>query len=512
MRLDLLSIQLRQRIPWEAMDLGIALLRRHAMAVWRPWFALTAPFFLLFNVLCWWAGQVWLAALLLWWLKPLFDRVPLYVLSRAVFGTVPSLQQTLRARELWAPHALLAWLTWRRLHPLRALLMPIDMLEGLRGASGRARAKVLQRAVSSQALGLIVAFFHFEAVVWLSVWVLALMFVPYEYLSESAQIVWMTFFENPPMWAQLTANVLVWLSMSLIEPFYVGAGFGLYLNRRTQLEAWDVELSFRRLAERVTQPLAGAASLLLGLLMFGALLTPSPSLAAPAAEAAKPPVITPKEFVGPAWQAHDDRFAKSVTQAYQDPMLAPKQTITRWVRKHPTKDKKTRQDMPAWANVIAAILGFVAEYALWLVAAGLLAYLLWRMPDWLPWVQRLSRKDDEVSEILEFAVESQEALPNDVTHAVRDLWEADHRREALALLYRASVERVAKRLGTPFPPGATEAECLRRARRLEREDLQTQFALVVRIWQRAAYAWRFPEPAEFDALLLGWSQRFEANQ
>ena len=31
-----------------------------------------------------------------------------------------------------------------------------------------------------------------------------------------------------------------------LEPFYVAAGFALYLNRRVELEAWDVEQELRR--------------------------------------------------------------------------------------------------------------------------------------------------------------------------------------------------------------------------------------------------------------------------
>ena len=31
-----------------------------------------------------------------------------------------------------------------------------------------------------------------------------------------------------------------------LEPFFVAAGFGMYLNRRAELEAWDIEQEFRR--------------------------------------------------------------------------------------------------------------------------------------------------------------------------------------------------------------------------------------------------------------------------
>jgi hypothetical protein len=32
----------------------------------------------------------------------------------------------------------------------------------------------------------------------------------------------------------------------VLEPFYVAAGFAMYLNRRVELEAWDIEQEFRR--------------------------------------------------------------------------------------------------------------------------------------------------------------------------------------------------------------------------------------------------------------------------
>jgi hypothetical protein len=35
-------------------------------------------------------------------------------------------------------------------------------------------------------------------------------------------------------------------AVGMLEPFYVAAGFGLYINRRVELEAWDIEQEFRR--------------------------------------------------------------------------------------------------------------------------------------------------------------------------------------------------------------------------------------------------------------------------
>ena len=124
MRAEQLRVELYPRSQWEAMELGIALVRMHARAIWLPWLVLSLPLFALLNGLCLWLGQVWWAALLLWWLKPVFDRIPLYVLSRAVFGDAPALRETLQAQWGWGWRPMWGYLSWRRLGPARALLLP----------------------------------------------------------------------------------------------------------------------------------------------------------------------------------------------------------------------------------------------------------------------------------------------------------------------------------------------------------------------------------------------------
>ena len=97
MRIDALTVVLRPRSSWEAIELGTALVRRNASAIWRPWFAVTVPVLLLANLAAWAAGVPAVAMLVVWWLKPVFDRIPLFVLSRAVFGEVPTTRTTLHS-------------------------------------------------------------------------------------------------------------------------------------------------------------------------------------------------------------------------------------------------------------------------------------------------------------------------------------------------------------------------------------------------------------------------------
>jgi hypothetical protein len=39
-------------------------------------------------------------------------------------------------------------------------------------------------------------------------------------------------------------------AVAFLEPYFVAAGFGLYLNRRVELEAWDLEQEFRHAQPR----------------------------------------------------------------------------------------------------------------------------------------------------------------------------------------------------------------------------------------------------------------------
>src|SRR3546814_6846996 len=100
--------------------------------------------------------------------------------------------------------------------------------------------------------------------------------VPWEFLSESMRATWSLLTVQPPPWAQFALHAVVWVATSAIEPFYVGAGLGLYLNRRTRIEAWDVEIALRRMRTRLATT---ATALLLAVGMVSLLPLPSPAAA-----------------------------------------------------------------------------------------------------------------------------------------------------------------------------------------------------------------------------------------
>ncbi|MGH8499883.1 MAG: hypothetical protein ACRERV_13920, partial [Methylococcales bacterium] len=93
MQIEKITVQVRPRPAWEAVDLGFLMLQRWISNIAFSWLAVTLPIFLLLNY--WFSDRPLLAAAIFWWLLPLFDRIPLDILSRAVFGEydkkIPSL-------------------------------------------------------------------------------------------------------------------------------------------------------------------------------------------------------------------------------------------------------------------------------------------------------------------------------------------------------------------------------------------------------------------------------------
>lgn len=245
MRVEGLAIALRPRSPGEACDLGLALVRGHARSIWRCF----APVFLAVAVLalCTVDTFGWMPILIVFWLKPWLDRSLLFVLARAVFGEATRWSDLWRARrQVWGGQ-LLRTLLWRRFSPWRAYTQPVEQLEGQRGGARRKRSKLILNDNRGAATALQTAFAHAEAVLTYGLVALLWWFAP----ENRSGDVWDWFFHPDAHAAgQLGLDLVMALSymavVLFLEPFYVAAGFAMYLNRRVALEAWDIEQEFRR--------------------------------------------------------------------------------------------------------------------------------------------------------------------------------------------------------------------------------------------------------------------------
>jgi hypothetical protein len=238
-QIDTVSLVLRPRSPWEGCDLGVRLLQSWTRSVYGPYLAVALPLFALLLLTGPIAG--WLPMLLAWLSKPWLDRTILFALSRALFGERTAIKEVwARRREVWLD-GLTGALTLQRLSASRSFKQPILQLEGLSGPALRERIRRLTARHRGVARVMTVAFANAEVALLLSILSLQFWFSPH---STEMRQSWLTGWYGSgarPM------NVLAYLAaVAFLEPFYVAAGFGMYVNRRVELEAWDIEQEFRR--------------------------------------------------------------------------------------------------------------------------------------------------------------------------------------------------------------------------------------------------------------------------
>jgi hypothetical protein len=251
MQPDRLTVTLRPRSAMEAIDLGFAMTQTHARAIWQAWLRFVLPVMLLLALAGQYlAGKFGVSGLLIWWAKPYYDVVVLLVLSRAVFGEQLSARQlTTELRR--SAGTIAAALTLRRLSLSRSFLLPVHVLEGIHGPRKRDRITLLRADTTGSARLATMACGWGELAIAaglasLVVWFTPEIFRPALYDVFSAE-------ESGPA-AMAAWQVVYLLTVSLLEPFYVAAGFALYLNRRTQLEGWDIEVALRRIHARTAAP------------------------------------------------------------------------------------------------------------------------------------------------------------------------------------------------------------------------------------------------------------------
>ena len=241
MKVDAIRLDLRPRGMFEAADLGVRLVSAHLRSVWTscaPVYAFVAAASPRRCCRSASAGAV----LTVIWLKPWLDRSILFVLARAVFGEETRFADVWAARRAVAWQGLLGALTIRRLSPWRSYVQPVLQLEGQRGKARRERvARILGAASRRRAgdadrvrddreragAGLARARCRGST-------------------PADDQSPWLALlFEGGSWLTGVGLRVPTSIAVAIVEPFFVGAGFAMYLNRRVELEAWDIEQEFR---------------------------------------------------------------------------------------------------------------------------------------------------------------------------------------------------------------------------------------------------------------------------
>jgi hypothetical protein len=170
------------------------------------------------------------------------DRTILFVLSRSAFGQPTTLADLWAARrQVWS-QGLFFTLTLRRVSPWRSFTQPVHQLEGLSGAVARKRTAQLKTDMVRPALFMTSAFGLAESALLIALASLVFWLAP----SEQSPSLPYLFSSEMSTLTGLALCIDYAVVVLFLEPFYVGAGFGMYLNRRAELEAWDLEQELRR--------------------------------------------------------------------------------------------------------------------------------------------------------------------------------------------------------------------------------------------------------------------------
>jgi hypothetical protein len=472
MRLDSVTAEIRPRSDWEAVDLGFAMVRRsfwRCITVW--WLAMFIPCAAA-CLLLW--DYPMLILIVFWWLKPAGSRMVLFELSRRLFGEEP------RWRAVWSELPRAWWrrffyrFIWARFSPWLPVTLAVEDLEKLRGKAYRQRCGQVVRRGEGAVMG--IYFISDIAAAWLglSLLVLILMFIP-----EGQDGAWQQAleswdpenpFEIPPLITRMVVGCVM-VAMSLTDVFVTGAGFGVYINNRTWIEGWDVELAFKRLAQRM----ARVALVLVSFFMI--------STKAPAQDQASQ---SPSQVIE---EVKSDEAFKVHTVTVKVPKAKP--------------SKSSRLNMPTeWVmgllqvfatSVIALLLGFIAwviwknRHVFWLRTSGI----------------EMKRKAPSARVVMGMEV-SPDTLPQDVPTAAWALWQQGRQQEALGLLYRGAISRVMESGQVEIHESDTEGDCMRRVEAAGAAVFPDYFRGITRSWSRLAYAGMAPSDSELETLCQQW--------
>jgi len=491
--LERISILIRPRSAWEGMDLGFALARHWFVPLWALWWVTAAPVML--AALLWLGHSADLWLLLIWWLKPLYEMLMIAWLGRVLFGEPLGWRRAVRRLpslvcRLWP------YLLWRRLSPVRSLSMPVVLLERLAGRHRRARLRRLREG--SGALWLTLICMHFEGILWLSGGLLLIVLVPEQLVMLKLDAL-MLETTSGAYWIGAVIGVI---TMSIIAPFYVGAGFALYLTRRTGLEAWDLELRFRRAraggdaSPQVVEPRRPSANAVcpVGVLSLGLLamlvLQPAPVSAASLTQelsASRAEAIIDEVLAG------DDFGGQRTRQVWV------------YIGEESAEDAARDRDAALPTGPFGELILALASAIKWLLLIATLAVLILLTRRLLLEARKgRSRgprpRPSPAPRVATQPLPRRPPFPADLAAAVRGHLARREARAALALLYRAQLAHL-RRIGLEIPSGATEADCIALAMGAASTAEREWLARLAGLWERAAYAHQAIATSDVERLL-----------
>lgn len=491
---DNIIIQVRQRSEWEAVDMGFRLVQQLWRQIAPAWLMLMLPL-AIGIILLTPEDYIWVAGLIIWWLKPLYDRVLLHILSRNLFSEKLSMADVFSALPgLLKNTGLFSALTWRRFSFSRSYNLPVWQLERLRGRALSERKALLYLQGHSQAVALTISCVLLELIIVLSLIALSILLDPTGQVWEHWKGIFTgTSGSDMEYILSLVDYGTQLIALIIIEPFFVAAGFALYLNRRTQLEAWDIELSFRSIGKRLTEKAAKQAGVftMTAACLIG-LLVCQPNTVQAASDEYLSPHRLPVE-----------QSSEALAKVMRTGELTDLRQVSTWLPRDKTKSKDSFKLNDNIIHFISNIL----KMLLWAVLIVLLLMaFIYRKRILAMLKPSGNKKEMPAKPDVLFGMDVRpDSLPDDIAGTVRTLWQQGEHRDALSLLYRGALVQLIHRDTLPIADSHTEGDILVMARPVlngSRFDYINELTIH---WRDIAYAHRVPGGEQIEKLLSNWN-------
>ncbi|MGI9243785.1 MAG: hypothetical protein ACR2RV_23510 [Verrucomicrobiales bacterium] len=480
MKLEEITAELRPRTQWESIDLGVALTRRHFKPLILIWLLTVVPFWALCILLL--RNHPGWCLLLIVYLRPVYDRPILFYLSRALFNAPPRIGEILRRLPKILAPGLLYSLTIARVSTVRSLLLPLHVLEGVRGQTYRDRRSAIIRGGGGAATWLTVICGFLELILVMGFIFLIIALIPPN-LAPDWDETFSRFFSPYGLQAGLP-NKLAWfaigiflIAMTFVEIFYVGCGFALYLNSRSHVEGWDIEITFRRLATKLraasTKTTVGAIAL--ATILAG--LQPAPGQDAPQRDEVKAEL---REIM-----AHEDFIIHEGVR-----------------RVSRGSDRSSESPDLSFMNALGEVI-------FWLTIAvgiGALAWVVYLNRHLFSGASRQARPEPPAPRtrtVMGLDV-APDTLPSDIPAAALEAWRKGDPHLATSLLYRGAICWLVEAADLPLADSDTEGDCLLQSSTLGDAAREEYFSRLTAEWISTAYNQMPPSESSIRQLCDNW--------
>lgn len=180
-----------------------------------------------------------------------------------------------------------------------------------------------------------------------------------------------------------------------------------------------------------------------------------------------------------------------------------------WRFKFDLEDENVDDTNELWEKVLLLIAHGV-EYLLWLVPVILLFFIFYYRQYWFSYLTRSSKeKHAVIPDILLGMKLNPDALPDNITESAIYLWQRGKEREALSLLFRASLIMIFNDNKISITGGLTEHECINLVNNSVSNELSSYFEQIAKQWIKMAYGHMKPGQDEFNQLCCRWDDYFK---